>query len=1086
MYAVETMMDDMIKIKFSDGAFGDTPVGIFRLWYRTSDNERMQIQPEDVGIVRVSVPYIDKNDYPQTLTLSLKLTYNVSNSVPSETIDEIRSRASLMYYSQNRMITASDYNVFPYAISSDVKKVRAISRTHSGHSRYIDINDPTGATQNVSVHANDGIIYKDEYIKRIPTSSLSALSTDQIIKRYVEPLLLDAGADNFFYDTFSKAINAANGNSFLVVAEHKIRWVTKPSTTVSNTGYMIPSVEYVKGQDFVNEGRARVIGVSILPAPWKYITEKSLLEFQHPESSKSLFVSVEDVHSNGVPVDWEFGSIRLSAPVPDGYILTKFYPAYRRILSFEERLLIADQIQQQNNFGLGYDYKSRSYRIITSSNINTTSEFSLLWADGAYSLSGSNADPSWILSFEFMSSSTPNASRYEIGARTLEYKFESDKEVRFFFVNKSAVVDPVTNTSSSDEIAIHSSNTSHRSPISSVSVEESPFNLVTAPYITVQSDGIGRNAEIAAVMGLSNPGLLLTTGEYPAVTGSPLMDGFSSHSNKLTTGTSINGTVGYMKLVGGTFRNPSDTRNRPAIVSALLRPAPVTTNGNPVKEVYSMVIESPGWGYATPPVIEFEEIGGWLDGSTLVSGGTGYVVGDVIEIVGGFVHTVGARFKVTSVDINGAISTFTVENVGNYSTTPSTVNMPTTAVTGTGTGALFNVSWYVGIGEATTDGAALMFVNDIVVVKPGYWYGPNTTASEPFNLESTLKLTPHLRDQYPISTEIRFNLAPAAVEEDGFVDPKKVILTFTDYDRSGIPDNPNIFDMVVSDTKLVFETYTEHDGYTYYRYNRELSFDPATLTSSGNNLTTSDDTIKDASGTVIATYSENLERFAAVSDDTEYRVYTGRAFSHNNPLTFVWKHYAPRDHRIDPSITNLIDIVVLTKTYHDRVQRWITSDSSPLSFPQAPTTQELREQLKTLEDFKAMSDQLIYRSVEFRPLFGSRAEPNLRARFKVVKSATTKLTDNEIKTRVIRAINAFFDVSLWQMGESFFYTELAAYIHQQTASVLSSVVVVPEGPESRFGNLFQVQGNPHEMFVNVATVADVDIVLDLTEQVLRA
>jgi hypothetical protein len=105
--------------------------------------------------------------------------------------------------------------------------------------------------------------------------------------------------------------------------------------------------------------------------------------------------------------------------------------------------------------------------------------------------------------------------------------------------------------------------------------------------------------------------------------------------------------------------------------------------------------------------------------------------------------------------------------------------------------------------------------------------------------------------------------------------------------------------------------------------------------------------------------------------------------------------------------------------------------------------------------------------------------------FKVVKSPTADVSDSEIKVRVVEAIDAYFDIRNWDFGEKFFYTELAAYIHQRLSRIISSVVIVPANSSSQFGNLFEIVATPSEIFMSTATVANVQIINNLTEQTLR-
>jgi hypothetical protein len=132
-----------------------------------------------------------------------------------------------------------------------------------------------------------------------------------------------------------------------------------------------------------------------------------------------------------------------------------------------------------------------------------------------------------------------------------------------------------------------------------------------------------------------------------------------------------------------------------------------------------------------------------------------------------------------------------------------------------------------------------------------------------------------------------------------------------------------------------------------------------------------------------------------------------------------------------------------------------------------------------------MSDNMIWNSGTFKLLFGPQAEEKLQATFKVVKAPSSSISDNEVKTRVVQAIDVYFDIRNWDFGEKFFYTELAAFIHQQLSRVISSVVIVPNNATSQFGNLFEIVATPNELFLSTATVNNVQIVANLTDQNLR-
>ena len=84
-----------------------------------------------------------------------------------------------------------------------------------------------------------------------------------------------------------------------------------------------------------------------------------------------------------------------------------------------------------------------------------------------------------------------------------------------------------------------------------------------------------------------------------------------------------------------------------------------------------------------------------------------------------------------------------------------------------------------------------------------------------------------------------------------------------------------------------------------------------------------------------------------------------------------------------------------------------------------------------------------------------------------------------IKTRVISAINEFFSLDNWDFGDTFYFTELAAYIHNELAPDLLTAVIVPNQSGQGFGSLFQINSAADEIFISGATVDDVSIITAL-------
>ena len=155
--------------------------------------------------------------------------------------------------------------------------------------------------------------------------------------------------------------------------------------------------------------------------------------------------------------------------------------------------------------------------------------------------------------------------------------------------------------------------------------------------------------------------------------------------------------------------------------------------------------------------------------------------------------------------------------------------------------------------------------------------------------------------------------------------------------------------------------------------------------------------------------------------------------------------------------------------------------------PTESTADQLRISYSgSLNPIKSLSDQIIYHSVKYKILFGTNSDEELQATFKVVKNTKTNITDAVIKTRVIQAINEFFALDNWDFGDTFYFTELAAYIHNQMAPDLLTAVIVPNQSGQSFGSLFQINSAADEIFISGATVSDVSIITALGANQLAA
>ena len=132
-----------------------------------------------------------------------------------------------------------------------------------------------------------------------------------------------------------------------------------------------------------------------------------------------------------------------------------------------------------------------------------------------------------------------------------------------------------------------------------------------------------------------------------------------------------------------------------------------------------------------------------------------------------------------------------------------------------------------------------------------------------------------------------------------------------------------------------------------------------------------------------------------------------------------------------------------------------------------------------------ISDNIILNSVTFKPLFGSKAESELRGSIKCVKNPNSTVSVSEIKSQVVNALNSYFTIDNWDFGDTFFFSELSAYLHSELGTIISTVVLVPTDPLKSFGDLYEIRSQANEIFVNAATVNDVEVIDALTSSQLR-
>lgn len=790
IYQVNTRAGDQIDLIFGDGAFANIPQGLYRLYYRVSNGLQYKISPDEMRGIVIPVNYVSRTGRTETINIRASLRYTVTNATTRETVDEIRQKAPQQYYTQDRMVTGEDYNILPYTLFNSVLKVKAVNRTSSGVSRYLDVIDTTGKYSSTNIFCQDGILYRNETVNSFNFSFNTVNDIYRVINNQVKPIASKKETLQFFYAKYS-TIGLSN------------TYWNKSIDDTGITGYFYDSADNISQVGtYVADNKRYIKQGSIIKfsaGAGNYFDARNTIQVGTPRNSGDKYYIYAEIiqvladGTNGGQGNLTNGSgpITLNQIVPTGAEAVQVFPVFNNEFL---ATVVADMVsytQAYKDFGLRYDVATSEWKIILPEDLNT-GEFDLGFAGNT---SAGALDSSWLLRFQTV------GQTYTVYYRGLEYIFESVKETNFYFDDRVKIYDPRTGVVVKDQIKVLKVNT-----------------------------------------------------------------------------------------------NPNDT-------------------------------------------------------TTL----------------------------------------------------------------------------------------ALDYV----------W---------------------HIYDNI--------------VEVDGYANPSKILVTFPDSNDDGIPDNPELFELLVSpDTN-------KEEKYVYFQ--NTYGYDNFVIQTPVSNSLVVNTYATLTEAQVAATLYQNGQLFYIIPDDVFYQLtVSGSSYTLNvvtgytakigrQELYFQYRHSSPNNRRIDPSPNNIVDLYILTKTYATDYLAWIQDTTNTVTTPVAPTPEMLGVEYSSLENYKSISDTIIYNPAKFKPIFGDKADTSLRAIFKVVKNSSVVVSDNDVKTSVIAAINTYFDIANWDFGETFYFSELSAYLHSVLAPNIASVTIVPTSTSETFGSLLQINAEYNEIIISAATVDNVQIITAIT------
>lgn len=336
-----------------------------------------------------------------------------------------------------------------------------------------------------------------------------------------------------------------------------------------------------------------------------------------------------------------------------------------------------------------------------------------------------------------------------------------------------------------------------------------------------------------------------------------------------------------------------------------------------------------------------------------------------------------------------------------------------------------------------------------------FWYNPGTFLIDPetkkrvFDQVKVLKSNLTEENGVALGIDHKYMTVGSYVNNDGTTYDSALLLTPTTLDEAEVAADGRPY------AAFLFLDFVPVDSYVYFKQDAVTGkLTPAPVTA----------------------YLESLTYTNDVSGDIVRK--RGR-----EGLDFVWIHYAAQESLIDPAPSNIIDMFVLTRGYYSRLIEWVRGTASVEPIP--PTPFELRSTYRTLLTNKMISDTTILHPARVKLLFGTKAQPELRAKVKVVKTVGSRLANDQLRLKVLDLVNSFFSIDNLEFGQSFYATALQAVVHKALPLDVASVVLVPEFPTNYFGDLMQISAGEDEVLISALELKDVVIVEGLDKSTLR-
>lgn len=1122
LVSLTTIDNNGIELHFPDGVFGNAAYGDYRLWYRQVDNENFSVNRTDITDATITIPYEGDDGRIYNLGITLKSTADFSENYQGENYASVKRIAPRSYYSQDRMVNGQDYNVLPLSVGQNVvKKIKAVNTTFAGNSRFFEMDDVTGHHSNLSITGTDGSIYvDDDRVKMSLRFNRQNGKIDDFIRNEMTKVIKHDSLKNLYlYSTrgdsnshlvlpLQDPVTNEVQNPIPITIDNSKRTTKLISTSTDSAAYDLTSGDYIKielnndnivwakiqsqeepGKTYVldrvvvgdDEGeiteivkgfRTRFTDYEISTIKRNKIEDTDVTSFTivYKESEVSPDTWVWYIHNEDIDDELVEGK--------DVFVTFKYKGSVREneaeyVAEFTGKSIVFESAKQ-----VKFYYGNTESVVDNETGLLERDKIVVNYSDGTDAVPTTQSP---VVSHEIGVGHACSVTNVQFDATTECYTFEGSfkntgAELTYAFLEKEEV---------------DAKNLTYTATITSPVGTE--YDVVYEPTI----GPIGEASEYKGFYTLCETDLV---GSVEEIGDFPTDDTITTY----TLPESFTQYIDVEEFASGTPSYYTSTTMSEEVLKDT-----VGFKGKPNSDYFNEQVS------ATSPKFF------WIDESALENPNTPENVS--------YTDTTPGVHKMTDV----------LETNGDFEFRFPTANLVDWIREDDTTLPVFDIYFkqlsYGEVAFASTESVTLsnLIVKDendniienahLELIDEGtdtyriiFWTkDPGDTVNVSIATVGNVDLTTwKLTVKATFDLELKSNLKRAVYKDiesfiyDEFrtptgskVDPSKVKLTsisndgnpygvFDVFSEVSEDDQYNIIESKIVVAKKVNEDfeYTPLDviasdyeptseGFTLW-YNTSSDITDNSLRWHKNVGNTSWDVLS------VSDYSDNNEDYTIVEVyGIEYKVLPGRTYVEDKFFSFRWDHYADMDKRIDPSTSNIIDIYVLTTDYVKNIERWARSGFSGFT-PVAPNSYELKTIMSSITDKSMLSDHVSFIPVKFKYLFGDYADIESQATFKVVKKPGTVYTDSEIKTAVSSAVNEYFKIDNWDFGDTFYFSELAAYLHMSLPEHISSVLIAPKFSGNKFEKLLSITSGPNEIFYSVTTSKDVKIINSITDNEL--